>query len=322
MKTVALLGAAVLLDVCGSDHVCPVACTKPAEERISFNKSTGFTDNTGFVFGSTDECCDICAIPNAVITPKGRNATYDWDFIVMDSMYMPQFCNALSSGHDFTVTNVAGSKCLDSQMSSGFQIHGLWPDYDNGFAACCLKPAPLDPKQVEAWTFHSDLQSKWADAAVDSHCGTCFNLNHEWQKHGSCFTDTPQKYFEAGLAMTDPFITAFNALTRAMAMPSNAIMSVTTVRAIWSNAAKAAAQPSTRIGVMCDSRMKTTHEGMEVTYFSELQICWKRKPGIFKGVPLTAADIEPVDCPADMHGACNEVFAVKIGPAKLASLLV
>merc|ERR1712137_993785 len=143
----------MLLSGCGGNNdlgSCPAACSEPAAKRTGFDKATGFTTNRGFVDGKNDECCDICAIPNANGTGVGHNASYDWDYIVMDSMYVPQFCAGLDAGHDITVTNVPGSKC-SSAVRSDFQVHGLWPNYYDGYPACCMKPEPLKPEDVEKW---------------------------------------------------------------------------------------------------------------------------------------------------------------------------
>ena len=230
LACVAALGLSV--SGCGSDTgdndgatttpeplTCPAACPANASSRIT--EPSGFTDNTGFADGNA--CCDICAVPGAVKIPPGKNGTYDWDFITMDALYIPQFCQALAEGHDFTLTNPENSTCTDSKLHlNGFQLHGLWPNYDSDWAACCQTPSPLSKEEVSGWNFSFDLQQYWVDAGVGPGCDACFNLNHEWQKHGGCFTNKPEAYFTAGLDLFKAWqgprdVSPFDYLASAMA---------------------------------------------------------------------------------------------------------
>lgn len=329
LACVAALGLSV--SGCGSDTgdndgatttpeplTCPAACPANASSRIT--EPSGFTDNTGFADGNA--CCDICAVPGAVKIPPGKNGTYDWDFITMDALYIPQFCQALAEGHDFTLTNPENSTCTDSKLHlNGFQLHGLWPNYDSDWAACCQTPSPLSKEEVSGWNFSFDLQQYWVDAGVGPGCDACFNLNHEWQKHGGCFTNKPEAYFTAGLDLFKAWqgprdASPFDYLASAMAtwsLEGTFFMNSTKLQETWDIHAKSVGKPATKVLASCDYRGQTATlpNGTEVQYFSEIQWCLRRRAGLPYGVPVQASDLELVDCPGESR--CTEPFAVRPG---------
>ena len=74
---------------------------------------------------------------------------------------LPSFCaGAAERGADAVARNV---QCVPRPYS--FVVHGLWPQYDNGFPEYCQIPAPR----------------------------LIFN---EWDRHGTCSGQSPRVYFE------------------------------------------------------------------------------------------------------------------------------
>eukprot|EP00854_Cymbomonas_tetramitiformis_P006690 gene6690-8009_t len=131
-------------------------------------------------------CVDICA--NASATPtcfnhsdphctKKKQAPGDWDFLLLDMLYLPQFCRGLEFGVDDTVSHqhVApypnGTQCHPEQyilldmISSEDQEH-----YVASLVGSVTK-----------------ISVVWKDPTVDSAFDTlCEIHNHEFQKHGYC----------------------------------------------------------------------------------------------------------------------------------------
>lgn len=90
--------------------------------------------------------------------------------------------------------------------ASNFTLHGLWPqprgnDYcnvsqdiidldDNSSTWSQLPPIDLS---AELW---QELQQKMPGTASDLHL-------HEWYKHGTCYSDTAEEYYQESLALLD-----------------------------------------------------------------------------------------------------------------------
>ncbi len=118
-------------------------------------------------------------------------------------------------GHDPTLSHLAGSKCGPNYVSDGtLSIHGLWLNYYAGFPACCGllfgDISLLKPEIVMEWSIYPRLKQHWIEPLarvdnvdVDSFCAdTCYLLNHEWEKHGTCYSNNdPEKYFSTALTI-------------------------------------------------------------------------------------------------------------------------
>jgi len=291
--------------------VCPTTC--PAS-RSSGDKNTGFTENTGFNNTDGKQCCDICALKGQAIN---SNSTYDWDYLILDSLDVPHFCQALQEGHDITLTHPSGTRCpLKAKQEARLSIHGLWPDWFNNYAACCLQPSPLHTDVVKDWSFAKELGRHWSDAAMAVECSACFNLNHEWQKHGRCFTDSAEAYFRVGLALQQAMAHATDAVSTALDQRQGASMTVSELISVWNASFQARGQQPPAVNVICDPQgpgLKV--DGTVLHFFSELQVCWGRAPGVKKGIPLYSLDhLVPIDCPSaqprHMTAPCPEHFAV------------
>mmetsp|Transcript_2471 Transcript_2471/g.5402 ORF Transcript_2471/g.5402 Transcript_2471/m.5402 type:complete len:467 (-) Transcript_2471:2809-4209(-) len=224
---------------------------------------TGFTNSTGFDALETDKCCNIC--------PNGGMTKYDpYDYLLLDLMWNPTFCNAFEDGHDFTLTHMPAMRC-SSSLSEGLSIHGLWPSWYDGFGACCNATGsnrPLDPNEVmhswddDLWvrmlqdwydpTFHDSRSDE------DVGCQICYAQNHEWQKHGLCYTDSPEEYFRAGLDM----YTMLEEQRKQINSMNGTTISVEDIEALFPK----------KVNVVCDPQASTNTNTYQT--FSELQICF------------------------------------------------
>ena len=174
-----------------------------------YDLNTGFTNDTGWASPSSDACCEICSVPHTpnkicFNTTPGSNCMSktgtagDYDFVMLDQMWLPQFCHALDAGYDPTLSHLAGSKCNnENSLPNQLIIHGLWPNYYDGFPQCCNSSlvglTPLVPSQVVKWSIWPELQAVWYDPTKTppssdnentNECNICYILNHEWVKHG------------------------------------------------------------------------------------------------------------------------------------------
>eukprot|EP01034_Spumella_vulgaris_P027159 gene27159-33842_t len=221
--------------------------------------------------------------PTSNCSEKTGNA--DYDYVMLDQIYYPQMCNALREGHDPTLSHLSGTQCTKEITSSAVKmnIHGLWPNYYHGYPQCCHGNSPvgdnstsvstLDPLVVQKWTFYPKLEQFWFDPTTSLvnmegvSCSTCYLLNHEWQKHGSCYSPENQEaYFASGLEI---HIYLTNA-TRAIEAMNGSVVTTSNIQNLYLH----------RVNVICDplATPPTTSiqsvEDTDVGVFLELQTCW------------------------------------------------
>lgn len=98
-----------------------------------------------------------------------------FDYYVLSLSWSPSYCAN------------AGDRADPSQCRRGkplaFVVHGLWPQYDQGWPQDCQYPAPRVPEAT--------LRSM-----LDVMPGRGLVL-HEWRKHGTCSGLDPDAYFDA-----------------------------------------------------------------------------------------------------------------------------
>src|SRR6478752_3650844 len=109
---------------------------------------------------------------------KRQNTPGEFDFYVLSLSWSPSYCEEASE---------LGRRGGRSQMQcSGrpysFVVHGLWPQYENGFPEFCQRPAPRLNRNIVS----SMLDLMPAPRLI-------FN---EWDKHGTCSGLSPTAYFE------------------------------------------------------------------------------------------------------------------------------
>jgi len=243
-----------------------------------YNNVTGYTNNTGFASTSNDECCNICypGMPQTVCFGAdpdcaAKTGQSDYDYMLLDQIYFPQWCTALDKeNHDPTLSHLNGTRCIteSTTQAPALNIHGFWPNYYHGFPQCCSNAtsvAPLVPSSVQNWgELYTNMQTKWYDpttSATNSDgtaCSTCYLQNHEWEKHGACFSTDPQLYFASGIAVFDTLST----ITSTIAGMNGTTVPTASIAALYPN----------KVNVLCDpqSEERTADTGV----FVELQTCW------------------------------------------------
>jgi ribonuclease T2 len=117
--------------------------------------------------------------PRAATAQDSRqNALGQFDFYVLSLSWSPSFCaEAAERG-----TGSATARVQCGPRPYSFVVHGLWPQYDNGFPEYCQVPAPRLNRGVVSSMF--DLMP--APRLI-------FN---EWDCHGTCSGQSPRAYFE------------------------------------------------------------------------------------------------------------------------------
>jgi ribonuclease T2 len=113
----------------------------------------------------------------ALARDTGQNQPSRFDFYVLALSWSPTYCESAKQ-------RAPGRK--PSLQCSGrpfaFVVHGLWPQYTQGFPSYCQVPAPrVDAKLVTAML---DLMPSRQ------------LIFHEWNRHGTCSGLSAQGYFD------------------------------------------------------------------------------------------------------------------------------
>ncbi len=96
----------------------------------------------------------------------------DFDYYVLSLSWAPAFCEDLR--------HRAMREC-DPQRNTGFVVHGLWPERENGRSPdSCGNTQSLDETAVQ------EALSVMPDVGL---------VRHEWRAHGTCSALSPQQYF-------------------------------------------------------------------------------------------------------------------------------
>lgn len=180
----------------------------PAASNASSHAAAACNDNTGFS-STKQQCVDICV--GAKTTPTcltsapecvaKKMVPGDYDYLLLEQLFVPQFCRDLLLGVDSTIShqnvNVYpnGTACQPQVAQSTLTIHGLWPNYNDGYVSCCNATESAGNHPYNALDFalnHDDLlqemSTKWIDATqVSAYDTLCEIYDHEFQKHGLCF---------------------------------------------------------------------------------------------------------------------------------------
>jgi ribonuclease T2 len=143
--------------------------------------------------------CGLAASGPAAAQDQRQNTPGAFDFYVLSLSWSPSFCaEAEERGN--------GGR---SQQCSGrpfsFVVHGLWPQYENGYPEYCEQPSPRLARNI--MTSMLDLMPA---------PGLIYN---EWDKHGTCAGLSPKAYFEtirkarAAIKIPDEFLQLSEAKT-------------------------------------------------------------------------------------------------------------
>jgi len=106
-----------------------------------------------------------------------QNAPGKFDFYVLALSWSPSYCESVKQR---APDRQPGLQCGGRPFS--FVVHGLWPQYDQGFPSYC---------QVPAERLTRSIVSGMLDLMPSPRL-----IFHEWQRHGTCSGLTPSAYFE------------------------------------------------------------------------------------------------------------------------------
>jgi len=116
----------------------------------------------------------ILAVLTSMARAEGENAG-EFDYYVMALSWSPNWC-ALEG-------DARGSDQCDTRHDHGWILHGLWPQYEDGWPSYC-NSAARDPSRSQTRDMEDIM-------------GTAGLAWHQWKKHGRCSGLTATDYFEA-----------------------------------------------------------------------------------------------------------------------------
>ncbi|OQR99669.1 ribonuclease [Achlya hypogyna] len=266
----------------------------------------------GFVEPAHKQCVNICKNSNpkpGCFNPADNCHTKlqrpgDYDYMVFDQIYAPQFCRDLDNGVDSMIThqnvNKNGLKCSGPVTSELF-IHGLWPNYNAGYPGCCnvTDTIPNQPFNAAkfAYKFPSlfrEMTDRWIDPAVpDPKERLCQGYNHEFQKHGLCFGAfgsnydlAAAQYFRAVLDVADRLDYATQQIADWAA--GGAEPKLDDIAALYPK----------HINVLC-----STVAGEVPNRLVAVRTCWGKSAPTRGGAFLTAGDM--MDCTGALSTTCS-----------------
>ena len=112
---------------------------------------------------------------------RRQNAPGQFDFYVLALSWSPSYCEASQERVNERGTNRAPDQQCGGRPFS-FVVHGLWPQYEQGFPAFCQVPAPrLD----------RNIVGSMLDLMPSPRL-----IFHEWDRHGTCSGLPAHGYFE------------------------------------------------------------------------------------------------------------------------------
>lgn len=113
-----------------------------------------------------------------------EEADGDFDYWVMALSWSPDYC-ATNDYEDEQQCSIG--KQLD------FVLHGLWPQYEDGWPSYCTDE-----------TLPYDLQAEYVGLYPNDNL-----FDHEWKKHGTCSGLTPEGYLEWSSALKNGLVIPF-----------------------------------------------------------------------------------------------------------------
>ncbi len=115
----------------------------------------------------------------ALAQDRRQNAAGEFDFYVLALSWSPSYCESIKE-------RTGSSSRPDPQCSGrafAFIVHGLWPQYDQGFPSFCQVPAPR---------LNRDIVGANLDLMPSPRL-----IFREWDRHGTCSGLSPHAYFDA-----------------------------------------------------------------------------------------------------------------------------
>jgi ribonuclease T2 len=119
----------------------------------------------------------ISSVMTAGAQDARQNAPGEFDFYVLSLSWSPSFCEA---GSERGSRREGDQQC--GERPYAFVVHGLWPQYENGFPEFCQVPAPRLDRNIVG----SMLDIMPAPRLV----------YHEWDRHGTCSGLSARAFFD------------------------------------------------------------------------------------------------------------------------------
>src|SRR6516165_6162279 len=104
---------------------------------------------------------------------RRENVPGQFDYYVLSLSWSPSFCETATG-------SARRTQCGPRPFS--FVVHGLWPQYEQGFPESCEVPAPRLNRNI----MRSMLDLMPAPGLIF----------HEWDQHGTCSGLPPREYFD------------------------------------------------------------------------------------------------------------------------------
>jgi ribonuclease T2 len=120
----------------------------------------------------------VLSAASAYAQDRRQNEAGQFDFYVLALSWSPSYCDA-STERGF------GQSTQDQQCGPrrySFVVHGLWPQYEQGFPEFCQVPAPRLDRGVV---------SSMLDLMPSPRL-----IFHEWDRHGTCSGLTARSFFD------------------------------------------------------------------------------------------------------------------------------
>ena len=115
----------------------------------------------------------LCAATLATAARAEGEQAGGFDYFVMALSWSPSWCALEGDARD-------AEQC-DPRHDHGFTLHGLWPQYENGWPSFCRTTA-RDPSRAQS-------------AAMADIMGSGGLAWYQWKKHGRCSGLSAQDYF-------------------------------------------------------------------------------------------------------------------------------
>lgn len=113
----------------------------------------------------------------ALAQDRRQNEPGKFDFYVLALSWSPSYCEAAKERRP---NRAPDRQCAGRPFS--FVVHGLWPQYEQGFPSYCQVPAPR-------------LRRSIVSANLDLMPSPSL-IFHEWDRHGTCSGLSAEAYFE------------------------------------------------------------------------------------------------------------------------------
>src|SRR5215475_3676492 len=97
---------------------------------------------------------------------RRQNEPGQFDFYVLSLSWSPSYCAANAERPFYRQDPQCGARPFS------FVVHGMWPQYENGFPEFCQVPSPRLPRNIV---------SSMLDLMPSPRL-----IYHEWDRHGTC----------------------------------------------------------------------------------------------------------------------------------------